>query len=229
MSPVWQHIVPAEELTYLHDRGFGAAQGVGDRLCLVVIDVTESFLGARPGAAVDESPMACGDSGWAALPRINELIDAARSAQVPVVFTKGDPVDKRFCGGSVKRTRDAATARAVHEAPFPAELMPRDDEYILSKPKASAFFGTPLISYLTSERVDTIVLCGTTTSGCVRATAVDAASLNLRVLVAEDACFDRSEFAHAANLFDIQMKYGDVQSTSEVASVLTASVVTKGL
>jgi nicotinamidase-related amidase len=101
-------------------------------------------------------------------------------------------------------------ARLVHEAPFPPQLTPRPDEYVLGKAKASAFFGTPLLAYLTKHRIDTLVVAGTTTSGCVRATVVDAASYGFRVLVAEDACFDRSAFAHAANLFDIHLKYGSV-------------------
>lgn len=212
----WEEYVPAAELESLAANGFGALQGPGRSPCLVVVDVVMSFLGPRPGSDDPPSVMGCGDMGWERLPTIVGLVDAMRDAGVPVVFTKGDPVDKAFCGGSVKRTSDAKVARAVHEAPFPAELVPRDDEYVLSKPKASAFFGTPLLSYLVRNGIDTLVLVGTTTSGCVRATAVDAMSNNLRVAVVADACFDRSAFAHAANLFDISMKYGDVIAADDV-------------
>jgi maleamate amidohydrolase len=216
----WDGLVPQQELLALSQAGFGSPQGVGERPCLIVIDVVTSFLGPRPGSDEPASVMACGEAGWKALPRITELLDRCRAAGVPTVFTKGDPEDKAFCGGSVKRTSASDVARAVHEAPFPSELVPRSDEYVLSKPKASAFFGTPLVSYLVRNRIDTVVLVGTTTSGCVRATAVDASANNFKVLVAHDACFDRSAFAHAANLFDIQMKYGDVVTSEQVPEIL---------
>lgn len=169
--------------------------------------------------------MSCPETGWARLPTIVELVDAMRDLAVPVVFTRGDPVDKEFCGGSVKRTSAGDVARQVHESPFPAELVPRDGEYVLAKPKASAFFGTPLTSYLVRRGIDTLVLAGTTTSGCVRATAVDAASNNFRVGVVADACFDRSDFTHAANLLDIDLKYGDVIASTEAVEWATTSAV----
>lgn len=216
----WDGLVPEDELLSLSQSGFGSPQGVGERPCLLVIDVVTSFLGPRPGSAEPASVMGCGDAGWKALPKITGLVDWCRDAGVPIVFTKGDPEDKAFCGGSVKRTSESDVARAVHEAPFPSELVPRPDEYVLSKPKASAFFGTPLVSYLVRNRIDTVVLVGTTTSGCVRATAVDGSANNFKVLVAGDACFDRSAFAHASNLFDIQMKYGDVETSEHVTAIL---------
>ncbi|MGH3437628.1 MAG: isochorismatase family protein, partial [Sciscionella sp.] len=170
----------------------------------------------RPGSDEPPSAMGCGPEGWRRLPTIVWLIETMRGAGIPVMFTKGDVNDKVFCGGSTKPTQDAASARRVHEASFPSELVPCPAEYVLTKPKASAFFGTPLASYLVRNHIDTLVLAGVATSGCVRATAVDACSHNLHVCVVEDACFDRSEFAHAANLFDIDMKYGDVVSADEV-------------
>ena len=220
----WDGLVPPQELEQLSAAGFGERQGMGTKPCLVVIDVVMSFLGPRAGSDAPSSPMSCGDMGWQVLPTITGLVDTFRRAGHPVMYTRGDPQDKAFCGGSVKRTRDAAVARAVHEAPFPDEIVPAADEYVLAKPKASAFFGTPLVSYLVREGVDTLVLAGTTTSGCVRATAVDASANNFRVIVAQDACFDRSAFAHAANLFDIHMKYGDVVTTAELTAMLPATV-----
>lgn len=222
----WEGLVPAEELAQLAASGFGELQGMGRWPCLVVIDVVMSFLGPRDGRAAAAAPMGCGEMGWRVLPTIVRLIEEFRRAGRPVVFTKGDPEDKAFCGGSVKRTGDARVARAVHEAPFPPEIVPSPDEYVLAKPKASAFFGTPMVPYLVRNGIDTVVLAGTTTSGCVRSTAVDAASNNFRVVVAADACFDRSAFAHAANLFDIHMKYGDVVSADEVIGMVDRRATT---
>jgi len=220
VSAVWERYVPAEELRALVDGGFGAPGPRGERPALMVIDVVESFLG---DGGTGRLGMGCGPMGRERLPAICTLIDAARAARVPVVFTKGDPVDKAFAGGSIKRTRDGDVARAVHDSPFPPEIVPRPDEYVLSKPKASAFFGTPLVSYLQRCGIDSLVLAGTTTSGCIRATAVDAASYNYAVVAVEDACFDRSHFAHAANLFDIQMKYGEVVDAAAARALLSSA------
>ncbi len=211
---VWDEFVPAHELELLRTRGFGGDVEVGERPCLVVIDVTLSFL--------DDTvyPTGCGAMGWARLPNIASLLESARSLGIPRVLTCGSAPDSVFVGGAVKLSADPALARLVHEAPFPPELTPREDEYVVSKAKASAFFGTPLLTYLTRHRIDTLVVAGTTTSGCVRASVVDAASYGFRVLVAEDACFDRSRFTHAANLFDIQLKYGSVVDTRRAIELM---------
>lgn len=210
---VWDEFVPAGELDRLRANGFGGPVEVGERPCLMVIDVTLSFL--------DTSyPTGCGDLGWTRLPAIASLLETARELGIPRVLTRGSAPDSVFVGGAVKLSEDPELARRVHEAPFPPELTPRADEYVVSKAKASAFFGTPLLTYLTKHRVDTLIVAGTTTSGCVRATVVDAASHGYRVLVAEDACFDRSAFAHAANLFDIQLKYGSVVDAKTAAELM---------
>ncbi len=104
------------------------------------------------------------------------------------------------------------------------ELAPRSSELLLSKKKASAFFGTPLISYLVEHGVDTVIVTGCTTSGCVRATVVDGQSYNLRMIVVEDGVFDRGELSHAASLWDMQAKYADVVSSDEVVTYLERQV-----
>ncbi len=210
---VWDEFVPEGELARLRERGFGGPVEVGARVGLLVIDVTLSFIST-------DYPTGCGQAGWDRLPAIVKLVDHARELGLPRVLTCGSAPDAVFVGGAVKLSRDPDVARLVHGAPFPAELTPRDDEYVLAKAKASAFFGTPLLTYLTQQGVDTLVVCGTTTSGCVRATVVDAASYGFRVLVPEDACFDRSPFAHAANLFDIQLKYGSVVDTGRAIELM---------
>ena len=211
---VWDEFVPADELDRLRAKGFGGEVEAGERPCLLLVDVTMSF--------IDDVayPTGCGAMAWERLPNVELLLATARERGIPRVLTRGSAPDSVFVGGAVKLSNDPATARLVHEAPFPPELTPRTDEYVVSKAKASAFFGTPLLTHLTRQRIDTLIVAGTTTSGCVRATVVDAMSHGFRVLVAEDACFDRSRFAHAANLFDIQLKYGSVIDTKQATELM---------
>jgi maleamate amidohydrolase len=95
-------------------------------------------------------------------------------------------------------------------------IAPADGEIVFNKKVASAFFGTPLVSQLASRGVDTVILTGCSTSGCIRATAVDAVSYGFRVIVPEECVADRADAPHRANLFDIDSKYGDVVGVDEV-------------
>lgn len=207
----WNAVVPAEDMSIYQNAGFGTATEFGARPCLLIVDVVESFLGPRPGAAASESDfMACGPYGWERLPNIVRLADAARAAHIPVVFVKGNLMAKRFCGGSVKASAAPARSALLHAKGFPAELQPRDDEFVLEKARPSAFFGTPLVTYLNRLSIDTLLIAGTTTSGCIRATVIDGAAYDYKVFVVEDACFDRSAFSHAVNTFEMHQKYAEV-------------------
>ncbi len=99
-----------------------------------------------------------------------------------------------------------------------AEIAPKPGDMIVRKDKPSAFFGTPLMAYLNERRVDTLVITGCTTSGCVRATAVDAFSFNFKVGVVADGVFDRAETPHKVNLFDLSQKYADVMMSDEAVA-----------
>lgn len=217
----WESVVPEQERQRLLATGFGGDVSIGDRPCLLVVDVVMSFLGRRPGDEHGtEYVTGCGEEGWQRLATIRRVLAAARHAGIERVLTKGAPGAAAVVGGAIKLSQDEATARHIHAAPFPEELTPAPDEFVLKKTKASAFFGTPLLTFLHQRRVDSLIVVGTTTSGCVRATVVDGASYGFPVLVVEDACFDRSRFAHASNLFDIQMKYGSVVTSEEVVRML---------
>ena len=223
-TPDWRSAVPTAESTRLEALGFGSRVSLRSRPCLLVIDVVMSFLGPRPGAQDDiEYATGCGTFGWAALPAITSVLDSARRAGIPRVLCKGWPESARVVGGAIKLSAGPGVAEKTHSAPFPEEIVPREDEFVLAKTKASAFFQTPLLTYLHQQQVDSLVIVGTTTSGCVRATAVDGASYGFPVVVVEDACFDRSDYAHVSNLFDIQMKYGEVVSSSEAIRMLGAT------
>lgn len=105
---------------------------------------------------------------------------------------------------------------------FVEEIAPRQTDIVIPKKQASAFFGTSLASYLIGLKVDTLILTGCTTSGCVRASAVDGCQLNFKIVVPEDAVFDRSPTSHAVNLFDMASKYADVMPTADLLMRLHA-------
>lgn len=190
---------------------------MGTAPALLVIDVTEAFVG--PDAPVEQaqeiSRQACGEWAWRALPQIARLIELFRERRLTVIFTVPDP-NQTWVGAA---TRGAARSNDGDSGIIDI-IRPREDETVLLKAKASAFFGTPLISGLINEGHDSVVLVGGTTSGCIRATAVDATSYGLEVLVPEDAVFDRVGLSHSVSLIDIEVKYGRVHTTEEIVELV---------
>ena len=202
----WDGIISPEEQRAYSAAGFGRTSGLGKRPALLIIDVQYRTLGTTPKPfweAIDEFPTACGEVGWAVLyPHVSpkESFDYGRlSDKVPAIMTV------------------AAKGYA-----FVAEVAPREHDILLPKKHPSAFFGTPLTSYLVNFGADTLVVTGCTTSGCVRGSVVDAFAYNFRVLVPEDAVYDRSATSHAVNLFDMASKYADVMPTTDALIALRA-------
>jgi nicotinamidase-related amidase len=200
-------------------RGIGASSGVGERPAVVVVDVSRAFTSSAYGVGEDNPP---------AVPRIAELLRHARAARVPVVFTTiayEPDEDGASFGAKVPALRELRT-----DDPAAVEIDPllerRADELVLVKKFPSAFFGTHLASHLVQRGVDTVIVIGCSTSGCVRATVVDAVSYGFRVVVPQECVFDRAEEPHRANLFDIRSKYADVLSADEVEKYL-AGVIEK--
>lgn len=197
--------------------------GFGERPVLLVIDDYRGSLGDQPLPileAVREWPNSCGEEGWVAVARTRRLLDVARSSGVHVVYTTNDPEGPPW-GVLVDRQRaNLSDDQWLQRYEIVDELKPEPDDVVIEKTSASGFFGTPLITYLTRWRIDTVLVCGNSTSGCVRATAVDAASYRFRLGIVEDCCFDRTEATHAINLFDLDQKYGDVVSAGEAERYL---------
>jgi nicotinamidase-related amidase len=218
----WQTVFPPEERAIYEKGGFGKRQAMGLRPVLLIVDVTYSFIGRTRQnvlASIEEFRTSCGEVGWEALPRIRRVLEAARQSQVTIVFTKGDPEYKAFCGGSTKGYTPEE-ARRLHAEAIADEIAPRSDEFVLRKTKASAFFGTPLANYLTANHIDTVLVCGTSTSGCVRATVVDAFSYGYPVFVIEEGCFDRSLLSHRVSLYEMNAKYANVILLEEALQYL---------
>jgi maleamate amidohydrolase len=187
-------------------RGFGGRQGSGRRPAVVVVDLIEGF--TNP-----DSQLACDAGGAIAAAR--SLLDAAREAQVPVFFTTvayGDDELERAANFIAKAPALATLRPGSRWVEVDARLGRRADEPVLVKLFASAFFGTELDELLRRAGCDTVIVSGASTSGCVRATAVDALQYGYRVLVPREAVADRALDAHNASLLDIDAKYGDVVS-----------------
>jgi nicotinamidase-related amidase len=217
----WMKLIPEQDLKLYRSGGFLAEIEFGQRPALIVVDCTYGFTGSEGKTleeAIAEFPTACGPVSWQAIPRIARLLGLFRERKLPVVFTNAAIDDGSFAGRPTKR--EPRPRDEVKYNQFPPAIAPRPDEWVLAKTKASAFFQTPLSAYLVKQKVDTAVVCGVSTSGCVRATAVDAHSHGFLTFVIDDCCFDRSHFAHCTNLFDLQAKYAAVLSLDELAAIM---------
>lgn len=195
--------------------GLGGRVGLGDRPAVIVVDMSLAFTDPQ-------GPLTCDlDHTVSSIARV---LDAARSGEVPVVFTTVAYGEReRVSARAMLRKMPAALeitpgSRWVEIDP---RLAPREGEPVITKVFPSAFFGTTLGSYLVAAGCDSLVVTGASTSGCVRATSVDAVSHGLQVVVPREAVGDRDADAHRRNLTDIDLKYGDVTSEAEVAEWLS--------
>lgn len=218
----WASVIPKEEIELYETAGFGRQGPLPKKAALVVIDVQYRSIGrvrAPIAESIEQYPTSCGEYGWRAVPHIVRLIQHFRENKRPVVFAYVAPK------GTHDGQRFADKAPAIMSIPADGyELVEgctaQEGDILLPKHHPSAFFGTPLVSYLVTQDVDGIVVAGTTTSGCVRATVVDGSSFGYHMVVPHDAVFDRSQTSHAVNLFDMHSKYASVMSTDEVLKII---------
>lgn len=216
---VWSSFLTNDDLSVAEKIGSHSAS-LGQRPALVVIDVMRAFFGEDPheiDAETIDWSFSCGQNVWDALPKIRQLVEQFRNSGLPIVYARMDGPQFAPRTSSGIGTIDTSP---VDPAGIMPDIAPTSQDMVITKTAPSAFFGTPLISYLTSLQADSIVLCGTSTSGCVRVTAVDAFSYNLQVSVAQDATFDRFEASHALSLFDLSTKYADVATVAEIAQAV---------
>ncbi len=200
-----------------HAAGFGGRLPFGKKAALLVIDVVEAYLDKT-------SPLYAGVED--ARDGNIRLVDCARAVGVPVVFTNVLYSAGGADGGVFYRKVPALKCFLGHTpfGAFPPGLAPRADELVISKQYPSAFFGTHLAATLRALGVDTVVIGGFSTSGCVRASALDALQHGFIPYVVREACGDRASGPHEANLFDIQAKIGEVVSEAEAVGLMTAGV-----
>jgi nicotinamidase-related amidase len=221
MKP-WDGIIPQAEQEAYRAAGFGKRSGLGRRPALVIIDVQYRTVGTKPmpfAEAIKEFPTSCGEIGWAAARNIARLLTFFRERRWPVIYPYVSPKES-FDKGRLSEKVPALMTVAKNGYDFMAEIAPADGDILLPKKHPSAFFGTPLTSYLVDLGVDTLIVTGCTTSGCVRGTVVDGFAYNFRAIVPHDCVYDRSQVSHAVNLFDMSEKYADVMSCDELLSVM---------
>lgn len=222
---IWDSFLTERDRQVFAAAGYGAPQGYPKRPALLIIDVNYFFCGDHPEPILESIKRwrnSCGEDAWPAIKVIKGLIDSARGKGVPVVYTTGNARPDLWNRGSWrwKNSRagedaGAGRPREVDGATIIPDIAPAPQDIVLRKDKPSAFFGTPLASYLVLLGCDGVIVTGTTTSGCVRATVLDAFSNNYRVTVVEDACFDRSQASHAISLCDMHAKYADVRPSAD--------------
>jgi maleamate amidohydrolase len=207
------------EVDIYERQGFGNQSGFGKQPALLIVDFVNAF--ANP----DEFG---GGNIGEAITKTKVLLTKSRLAKIPIAFTRviyaEDGSDAGvFClkaPGLLKLTEVSQGSQVVDD------LAPGVGEYIVRKTQPSAFFGTSLASWLHARLVDTLLVTGCTTSGCIRASVVDAMSYNFRTVVVTDCVGDRAIAPHDANLFDMEQKYADLMTSEEVIEKLSAPMTT---
>jgi nicotinamidase-related amidase len=229
---VWDKFITETDRQVYEASGYGARGGFGSRPALLIVDVNYAFTGDASMPILESVKMwrnSCGATGWAAIEPTQRLLAAARANHIPVFFSTGvdtrpDGFDRG--GWSHKNRRsaedlpEARAATPVRGNDIVKEIAPLPHEILIEKLKPSPFHGTPLTGFLTDLGVDTLLVTGTTTSGCVRAAVIDAFSLNYKISIVEECTFDRFESSHAINLFDMQAKYCDLIGVAEAIGYL---------
>ena len=223
----WKDIVPPDVLDiYTH---YARKTFVGPAPALLAIDLYELAYqgGPKPVAELHKTyASSCGENAYAAIEPTKRLFAAARASGIPIFYTTQDTRPES------QPSRVTATKRQrVPQDPslyaIKSEFKPQPGDVVITKQRASGFYGTPLMAHLTQLGVQTVIVCGESTSGCVRASSVDAYSNGFHVVLVEECCFDRSMLSHKVNLFDLHHKYTDVMHVDEVVTHLNGLAVKK--
>jgi nicotinamidase-related amidase len=218
----WKDLIPPQDIELYAP--YARETFVGTRAALLVIDLYD--LAYRGGAGspyeLDKTyPNSCGIFAHRAIEPTRRLIAAARAANLPIFYCTQDvrPNNRPVGANSTRRALPQPTPKDYE---IYSAFAPAPQDVVIRKQRASAFQGTPLMSHLTLLGVRSLIVCGESTSGCVRASSVDAYSFGFHVSLIEECTYDRSEFIHKVNLFDLHHKYVDVMHLDEVEATLLA-------
>lgn len=199
--------------------------GFGHSPALIVVDMAASL--------TDSASPFYTESATNCLQQVRRLLEVARSRDIPRVFTKGGlqfyteknlQMNPAVRGSWQFKNEEHHTVRDPSLWDLAPELEVQPDEIVITKTKPSAFFGTPLVSYLTYYQIDTAIVAGMMTGGCVRCTVVDAFQYNFRVIIPQEAVADRREKSHLHNLEDMDLRFGDVVKVEDVLNTLRTTV-----
>ena len=213
---IWDDLIPDSDKRMFAKAGMGGTLGFGQRPAVVVVDMTYGFTDSR-------YPLGASEMGEPTTQAIQRLLEASRARRLPIFFTRGlertSPAQKGYW--KMVPNIPSETGLPDHNQ-IVEELGPLEDEVVIGKLRPSAFHGTSLVDLLVFHQVDTLIVTGMTTSGCVRATVVDAFSYNFIVVVPEECSGDRAVVSHKVSLFDMHMKYADVAPLDAVMSRIAA-------
>jgi nicotinamidase-related amidase len=231
---VWEPFLTDQDRAHLASAA-DRRVGFGERPALLLIDLYRWVFGDAPRPlleAVKTWPGSCGLAAWEAVPHLQRLLALARELGMPVVHVTGLE-DSGMLGWSEAahgegRRGPSTPERRRGRYDIISEVAPVEGEVVLRKTMPSAFNGTPLLAHLNYLGIDTLVIGGESTSGCVRASVVDGCSYRFRMIVVEECVFDRHQAAHAMNLFDMHQKYADVLPLAAVESHLRGANVRNG-
>lgn len=226
----WDRLLTPRDREFLEARNYGKQRGFGERPALLVIDMQYTACGDKDVPLlemIEEWPSGCGHEAWEGIRNQQRLIPACREAGIPIIYTRYVPQLIQFDGFARKKNATAEKTNPDDKKwQIVEEIAPHEDDIVLDKSYASVLFGTPLISWLISMGIDTTIVIGNSTGGCIRASAIDLTTHNFNVTVVEDCVFDRVELSHGAALLDMWMKYCDVLFMDEVLEYV--STVSEG-
>ncbi|TAN31181.1 MAG: isochorismatase family protein [Actinomycetota bacterium] len=216
----WRDVITEETLQVY--RPYVREVGLKGQAALLSIDLFASVFPSGPMPLLDaiaENPKSCGPYAWEAKPKIKRLLDFARKSGWPIIQTTSDrllvPEDENRRATN-RDESSLSTSQITSDFAIDEYFEVQPEDRIIYKGRASAFFGTDLAQYLRSNAIETVVICGESTSGCVRSSAVDGFSHGFHVVVVEDCVFDRHLLSHKVSLFDLHHKYADVMMLEEL-------------
>jgi maleamate amidohydrolase len=224
----WISAIPKKDLNIYTKSGYGRRLKLGKKPALVVIDVTYAFTGDRSEPilkSIKRFPNSCGQNAWRSIPKIKQILELCREKQVPIFYTANGSKKSSDAGRWRNKNQNTAESDFIKlSSPesIVSEIAPTSEDTVIPRLKPSTFFRTNFHKMMQSKNIDTLLVSGGTTSGCVRATVVDAFSYNLSVGVIEECVFDRGEVSHNVNLFDMDSKYANVITLSEAKSYLNS-------
>jgi len=226
MTPfVWEAFLGDTDREVIRRGGYGQRRGLGQRPALLLIDCQYNYFGLDKPILeqLDEYPAGVGEGAWKTVDPIAGLTEAARGAGRPVIYTRQIQSDPEHDHFAAKAGRDPASGLAGSPGTRIVEpLSPQPGDIIIDKTTTSPFFGTPLIAHLIRLRVDTLVIAGGSTSGCVRSATLAAAGRQFRVGVVTDCVFDRIRLSHCTALLDMWMKFADLLTAKEAREYLVS-------